>query len=188
MSTLTVKQFEHWLLQIRRSDERAFSELFRWTYNPMLRYATRLVNSEAAAHDILQEVYIKLWHKRYELDENKSLKAYMYRMVRNKCFNYLRDTAREEIGFDENITPDDSESTTDSELSTEQLALLNKKLDCWIEELPARQREAFELSRFEGLDHHEIANIMACSPRTVNNHIVNALNYLRNRHLQSLND
>jgi RNA polymerase sigma-70 factor, ECF subfamily len=57
--------------------------------------------------------------------------------------------------------------------------VLERQLTEWIEALPARQREAFELSRYEGLDHHEIAEVMECAPRTVNNHIVSALNTLR---------
>ena len=42
-------------------------------------------------------------------------------------------------------------------------AILPKKLHEWVEQLPERQREAFELSRFEGLDHEEIAQVMQVS-------------------------
>ena len=58
-------------------------------------------------------------------------------------------------------------------------AILPKKLHEWVEQLPERQREAFELSRFEGLDHEEIAQVMQVSARTVNNHLVAALRQLR---------
>jgi DNA-directed RNA polymerase specialized sigma24 family protein len=52
----------------------------------------------------------------------------------------------------------------------------------WINELSDRRREAFELSRFEGLDHNEIADVMNLSVKTVNNHIVDALSHLRMRY------
>ena len=51
----------------------------------------------------------------------------------------------------------------------------------WIEEMPDRRREAFCLSRFDGLSHEEIAEAMDLAPKTVNNHIVLALQYLRKR-------
>lgn len=184
MSALTAEQFEHWGLELRLSNEQAFSELFHKTYNPMLRYASRIISDEEAARDVLQDVYIKLWHKRFELDTDKSLKALLYRMVRNKCYNHLRDNSRVSLGVDES-QPDPMPLNEETE--TEDHDKLKTRLNQWIEELPVRQREAFELSRFEGLDHEEIADVMECSPRTVNNHIVSALNHLRNRHNQYSN-
>jgi RNA polymerase sigma-70 factor (ECF subfamily) len=47
--------------------------------------------------------------------------------------------------------------------------------------LPERQREALMLSRFEGLSHEEIAGVMGVAPRTVNNHLVRGLRFLRER-------
>jgi len=58
---------------------------------------------------------------------------------------------------------------------------LDAHLTQWIEDLPDRQREALSLSRFEGLSHDAIADVMDISPRTVNNHIVRALRSLRDR-------
>ena len=58
---------------------------------------------------------------------------------------------------------------------------LEDRLHDWIADLPDRQREALELSRFRGLSHEDVAGIMDISPRTVNNHIVRALRSLRER-------
>lgn len=58
---------------------------------------------------------------------------------------------------------------------------LDDHLRAWIDELPDRQREALSLSRFEGLSHEEIAEVMEISPATVNNHIVRALKTLRGK-------
>ncbi len=182
MSVLTTEKFEKWVVELRNSNEEAFSELFRQTYNPMLRYALRFTADEEAARDILQDVYIKLWNKRVELEPDKSLKAYLYSMVRNRCYNYIRDHSRVEVGLDESM-PAEIESQNEEQEKREAESL-KSRINSWIEDLPIRQREAFELSRFEGLDHSEIAEIMDCSPRTVNNHIVSALNFLRNKYQQ----
>jgi RNA polymerase sigma-70 factor (ECF subfamily) len=63
--------------------------------------------------------------------------------------------------------------------------VLEKNIKAWVEDLPDRQREAFVLSRFNGLSHDEIAAVMGVSPRTVNNHIVRALKTLRD-HVRAL--
>ena len=60
-------------------------------------------------------------------------------------------------------------------------SILEEHLKQFIEELPPRRKEAFMLSRYDGLSHREIAVRMKLTPRTVNTHIVLALRYLRSR-------
>jgi RNA polymerase sigma-70 factor (ECF subfamily) len=59
--------------------------------------------------------------------------------------------------------------------------MLKRHLERWISEMPQRRREAFMLSRFEGLSHEEIASLMDLAPKTVNNHIVLALQHIRKK-------
>ncbi len=75
-----------------------------------------------------------------------------------------------------------SGSGTTGTTGTGQHARLQKKILEWVQELPDRQREAFELSRYDGLYHHEIAGVMQVSVKTVNNHLTNALKHLRSRY------
>jgi RNA polymerase sigma-70 factor (ECF subfamily) len=60
-------------------------------------------------------------------------------------------------------------------------ALIGEKIGGWIQELPERRREAFELSRFHGLRHDEIAAVMGVATKTVENHILLALRFLRDK-------
>lgn len=176
MSVVTT--YNEWSRKIRESDEKAFHELFMESYNPLLRYANTFIKDSDAVKDILQEVYAHLWQIRERIDMEKSLKALLYKMTKNRCINYLR--AQQSIRLDELAPAEQPTVEMDSgEIDPDADSELERSLSVWIEQLPARQREAFELSRFEGLDHHEIADFMDCAPRTVNNHIVNALKTLR---------
>lgn len=152
------------------------------SYDQLIRYADSIVRDPDVAADILQEVYAHLWEIRDRIDENKSLKALLYRMTRNRGINHVR--AKRSVRLDE-LDPADQPSEEmelpGDESAGEESGELQRKIYEWIETLPLRQREAFELSRFEGLDHHEIADVMECAPRTVNNHIVSALGTLRNQ-------
>ncbi len=159
----------------------SFDELFRSLHAPLVNYAFRYLKRRDSASDIVQDAFIKLWHQRDSLEHQQSLKAYMYTIVRNLSLNYLRDNARELTDSDLLYKTELAAVTENSEeeLKKQRIRLLKR----WVLELPERQREAFELSRYEGLDHEEIALVMDVSRKTVNNHIVEAL-----RNLQKLHD
>lgn len=185
MNSPSTKQIKTWIAQISESNRQAFDRLFRAFYPQLVQFAIRYTHDQDAAADLTQEAFITVWNKRRELPELHSPKAYLYRMVRNSALNYIRDHASRKVSLEEaaDSTHEHEESRQITESVTEdtdkrQLRLLKG----WIEELPKRRREAFELSRFEGLEHDEIAEVMEISPNTVNNHIVAALDYLKNRH------
>jgi len=171
------EQFEIWAEKIRQSDKKAFDNLFRALYSQLVTFAATYTKDQSSAGDIVQDSFVALWQRRSKIDPNQSLKAYMYKIVRNRSLNYLRDGSSEiphsEIVVEEKL---ETEEQINTSKNTEELA---QKFGEWIEQLPERQQEAFELSRFEGLSHTEIASVMDVSPKTVNNHIVAALKQLR---------
>jgi len=136
-----------------------------------------IVQNQSAASDILQDVYLKLWQIRSNVDPERSLRALMYQMVRNYALNHERQRKRhasEELEADHPSVGFDT--MTDERLDADSL---QEQLTHWIDQMPARRREAFILSRYEGLSHDEIASLMNLAPKTVNNHIVLALQHLR---------
>lgn len=165
--------------KILTSDDGAFDQLFRLMYNDLVRYAMTFTKDRDLSCSLVQDVFIKLWQVRDQIDTSKSLKAYLFQMVRNKSLNLLRDSQKEISGLELVDLQDYSYEEEDLESRQETTRELSEKLHEWVEQLPERQREAFELSRFEGLDHDEIAQVMQVSARTVNNHIVAALKQLR---------
>lgn len=177
MTALSTDPFSRWAERIRESDSHAFAELYDRLYGPLHRFVWYILRDEDATDDVIQEVFVKLWQVRSTLDPDRSLKALLYQMARNFALNHTR-TARRHVSEDVaelelGVAPDD-----DAELTARTL---EDRLRVWIDELPPRRREAFCLSRFEGLSHEEIAVAMDLAPKTVNNHIVLALQTLRQR-------
>jgi len=162
------------------SDRSALDELFREMFNKLVGYAWKYTGQKDSASDVVQEAFIKLWRIRKDLNPGESVKAYLYSMVRNLSLNYLRDNSKLQTGLNlvdlnrQPVTPD-----TDEEDASKRTKM--NLIRQWISELPERQQEAFILSRFEGLDHEEISHVMNVSPRTVNNHIMQALKNLLNQ-------
>lgn len=168
--------------RLTESDRQAFEQVFRILRDDLVRYARSIVRDDAVAHDLVQDVFLSLWETRATLDPTLSLKAFLYRMSRNAAYRHLRDTrthARKHVEIQRNheqwsLNGSAKESTLDAEQ-------LSRRLRQWINELPERQREALTLSRYHGLSHREIASLMQISPRTVNNHIMRALEHLHEK-------
>ena len=169
--------FIRWSERLQSSDQRAYSELFEAMHVVLLRYAWRFTGDQEAARDIVQDAFLKLWKIRAEIDPQRSLKALLYTMVRNLALNYKRAAQHTSGVFPEHDLHDRA-PTADQQL---EASILGDRLRLYIDQMPQRRREAFMLSRFEGLSHEEIAQVMHLTPRTVNTHIVLALKDLRKR-------
>ena len=168
--------------RLRASDREAFGALFRQMRAELLRYVGSIVRDDTTAHDLVQDVFISLWGLRETLDPSKSLKSYMYQMARNRAIRHLRDERIHSKKHDQ-IRRESSGRVSRREWpdSNVDVIALGEKLNTWLDELPERQREALLLSRYQGLTHKEIADVMTISPRTVNNHIMRALGYLQHQ-------
>lgn len=177
MNIPSAKQIRIWVEKISESDREAFDSLFRALYPQLVTFSMRYTRSKAVASDLVQDAFLILWNKRRELEPGHSTKAYLYSIVRNSSLNYIRDHSSKTVGLEE-LDELGLEPNHEIEESDGLINLIRG----WIEELPERRCEAFKLSRFEGLDHEEIAEVMDISANTVNNHIVSALDYLRDRH------
>lgn len=163
------------VLRLRAGDRAAFETLFRAVHGPLVRYARTFDADEA--EDAVQDALLKLWRRRETLDPERSVKALLYASVRNQLLNRSRDLARRDELHGTMTAPSDT-ALPDDDLDA---ALLGERLRAWLGELPARQQEAFRLSRFDGLSYAEVAGVMACSTKTVENHIGRALSTLRDR-------
>ena len=178
MGSQEEEKIARWARNIKASDEAAFSKLFHHLHPRLVKFSWRYTQTKTSAEDIVQESFVKLWQKRSAIDPQQSLLSYLYRIVRNRSLNHLRDRHSDSIAVSE--LPDSALQSrdyiptmvsADDEQGAQMLLL--------IDQLPGRQREAIRLSRFEGLDHDEIAYVMDISPRTVNNHIVAAIRTLK---------
>lgn len=160
------------------SDKDAFEAIFDRLGKPVFRFISGMVDNVPLAHDLTQETFAQLWEGRDKVEDIDSLKAYVFRIARNRVYDHQRTEQRrrshraersEELSAETPQMPDKEVSVRD----------LHAKFREWIEGLPERQREALLLSREQGMSHEEIAQVMDVSPNTVNNHIVKAMSTLR---------
>ena len=77
--------------RLKASDRGAFEQVFRQLREGLLRYVRSIVENDTVAHDLVQDVFVYLWGLRETLDPSRPLKAYLYRMARNRAYRFLRD-------------------------------------------------------------------------------------------------
>lgn len=168
--------------------------LFRELYPALVSYAARFSGDIQTARDLVQDTFVALWQNRDHIQVHTGVRSYMYQAVRNRALNYLRDQRKteplegeESVDVDLNVGIDSSSDTpagagagvdANAGANVEKMNLLKT----WIRALPDRQKEAFELSRFDGLTHHEISDVMGISEKTVNNHLIAAMKGIKQMH------
>lgn len=154
-----------------------FEQLFREYYPQLCNYARRYIADRYAAEDIVQDFFCKLWDKRGELLISTSFSSYLYKSVSNLCMNHFRDaeTERRVIEFPGDEIHDIGGAESQGLDSRE----LNEYFGRALMELPEKRREIFELSRFEGLKYHEIAEKLDISIKTVETQMTRSLEFLR---------
>lgn len=145
-----------------------FNGLFNDYYVPLCNYCFKLVKNTVNAEDIVQECFIYLWENWQNLKHHNSLKGYLFKSVRNKSVNYLKDQIRkyEKVGIEEV-----GESFQISDLPNAIELLENEELKSLLERalnsLPEKCRAIFCLKRFADLSNREIAEKLNISPKTV---------------------
>lgn len=150
---------------------RDFLEIYRAFYGKVFTFVLSLVRSKANAQDITQNIFMKLWKNRKNLEHIKSMDDYLFILSKNACMDYFRKASRKkEIStdvFDEFLL---SRIVSSPEKRIDALSDI-EELRHIIDSLPPKRRDIFIMSRFDGLSNDEIASILGVSKKTVENQI-----------------
>ncbi|SHG13273.1 RNA polymerase sigma factor [Pedobacter caeni] len=165
------------LKQISEGDEQAFSVLF-YHYLPVLQtFALRFTKSEAAAEEIIQDTFLRVWLNRDKLDEVENVKAWLYKYASNECLSHLRKVLKQTKAIDDLKQEQPHESNTT--IDTIHLNEINHLITDAVDRLPAQRKKIYLMSRGQGLNIPEIAASLHISPNTVKNALVISLKSIR---------
>ena len=166
--------------RIAAGDTTAFEAVFELYYEPLRRYAQRLLESREEAEDTVHDVFLRIWDRRAELAAVGDLGSYLYTSTRHTAINRLR-RRRVESQSRERLTAAAERDATALTPEAEQLLAdreLAATLQRAIDTLPPRQREVI-LLRWQQRSYDEIAQQLGISPKTVAAHLARALEHLR---------
>lgn len=177
-----------WLARIRNDDAKAFEALFCAYVEPLCAFAYSYVQSQAAAQELVQDLFCRLWERRDSLAAPRNVHAYLYGALRNRAINHLRNR-RVEDAFKQHILRRDGERAAaplpfvpvaEQEEALEA-AVLAEAIERAVAEMSVRCREVFTLTREQGLTYAETAAALHISEKTVETHMGRALSFLRRR-------
>ena len=164
---------------LRKGDTEAFKYLYDTHYQVLCHFASRYLRDDYLAESVVGDVMFHLWENHERIEVEVSLRSYLIRCVRNSCLDHLRKNREKYEIATEAIPPSSDETmvTGNGEQPLGQLLdkELAEKLDEAIAALPLECRTVFELSRFAGKKHAEIALELGISVNTVKYHIKRAL-------------
>jgi len=177
MAANKLDQENELVARIVAGDEKAFTTLF-FNYLPILQsFALKFTKSEIAAEEIIQDTFLRIWLSRDKLEAVENVKAYLYKFVSNECLSYLRKSLREtKILENARLSQQTSSNNT---IDTINLNEINALVTVAVNKLPHQRRKIYLLSRVEGKNIQEIAEILNLSPNTVKNSLVSALKSIR---------
>lgn len=163
--------------QIAQSDQKALEELYDVMHQEVYYYALTALRDHDAARDIVQTTFLKLWDKKQTLYQVRSLRDFMFRMVKNQVLDVFRKAAADQQKSAEMVQNQDAHyhPIEDHLLYEEYMALAREG----ISQLPPRRKEIFQLSRFEHKSYAEIAEQLNISINVVENQMSKALKQLR---------
>lgn len=137
------------------------------------------------AENIVQDVFLKIWENRTQLDPSGNIKSYLYTLVKNHALKQLRHDEVVTRASGELVELAESPPSPDAVLGERDLRVAVRNA---IDELPERCREIFSMSRFDNLRYSEIAEILDISPKTVETQMSRALKQLREHLSDFLSD
>ncbi len=160
------------LNRIKNGDQQAFKELFDAYYNDLCNFSFSFIKNYEVAEDIVQNVFIYVWENREGISILTSLKAYLYRAVHNRCLNHIK-AENIRLAYNEKQTNLAQSSVVNA--SYQHNNEMHEYINRIVNKLPNKCRIIFRLSRFHGLKHKEIAEILGISIKTVKAQISKAI-------------
>ena len=158
-------------------DEATFEQVFKSHFKRLHAYAFTILQNEAEAEEIVQQVFFKLWERNENLSVTGSVTAYLYRAVHNESLNFIK---HQKVKSNHQLHVAYSMKNEVEHPAKKVLAgELEKKIHAALNELPEQCRTIFQLSRFDELKYREIADKLGISVKTVENQMGKALKLMR---------
>ncbi len=145
----------------------AFAELYRLLYPRFLSYFTRMWGASRSPEDLIQEVFLRIHRARGLFTRGAPALPWAYAIARNVLIDHSRAARlRAPIGVQVDELPDRADGAADGE-SAAVASETARTIERVLQEVPASQREAFILVRYEGLAVKDAAKVLGATPIAV---------------------
>src|SRR5215468_11125654 len=175
------------MLRVKAGDESAFEYLVQKYRRAMVGFMFRMSHNAAAAEDLAQEVFLRVYRSRSSYEASAKFTTWLYRIATNLAVNYARDTRNERPDKTASLDEPDAETGTtmdvaDSSLTVEQTIMRRERMTAIrakVQALPERQRMAVLMHKYQQMDYRQIAEVLKLSESATKSLLFRAYETLR---------
>ena len=151
----------------------------------LLRYASHFLRDDDEARDVVQDIFLKLWQKKEELDQIENIEAFAMRMTRNRCLDIIR--AGKTVPIDAETNRKLKQETVDvhSKVELNEAAGQIKQL---INQLPELQQKVMYMRDIEQLEYEEIAELTGLQVNAIRVNLSRARKKVRDEYIKMNSD
>lgn len=154
-----------WINEILNGEREKFSFIVEKYQTMIFRIAMGYTHSKEDAEDLTQDIFIQIYRSLASFRQESEFSTWIYRITVNQCINFSNKNKIRKLfvdisnSFSNLLHSDDNQNALEKMETDEQ----NRKIKKAIDTLPARQKEAFILSKYNDLSQREIAETMNIS-------------------------
>ncbi len=162
---------------LKNGDKAAFDKLFSDYGKRLYFFAYGYLKSKEEAEGVVQEVFLRIWRNRQHINSELSFKAYLFKIAYHYILEIFEQNTRQQA-YRHKILEEAVEFTDEANERLNYQMLL-EKVESLIQKLPTRQKEILLKRKKEGIPIKEIALQLRISPKTVENHLTEAIKNLK---------
>ena len=173
------------MLDVKAGDEESFELLLAKYRTPLINFLCRMVREQAAAEDLAQEVFLRVYRARKEYSPSAKFTTWLFRIATNLALNAIRDGRHRQMQVSIDTPRDEDEpvmeiaareARADERLMEEER---NRMIRAAILALPEKQRAAVILHKYQEMEYAEIGKILGCSESALKSLLFRAYETLR---------
>lgn len=160
-----------------------FDQLYYQFNTEIFSFVYKKVHCSYMAEEVVQLTFIKFWKVKDRLSDEVEIRPQLFQIAKTVLIDQLRKKYSQKNRV--HITVEENELSSNVEISSNLLAHqvdyndARARIERLLIALPPMRKKVFVLSRFEEYTHKEIANLLNISTKTIENHITQALRYLK---------
>jgi len=174
------------MVRVREGDDTSFALLLQRHRGPVVHFLFRMVQNQAVSEELGQEVFLRVYRSRATYEPSAKFTTWLFRIATHLALNWIRD-GKKEKGHESlsEESADGLERQVPDRLPNVEQELVHdvkrREVRNAIEALPAKQRAAILMHKYEELEYSQIAKALACSESAVKSLLFRAYETLRGR-------
>lgn len=174
------------MLRVREGDDTSFALLLERHRTPVVHFLFRMVQHQGVSEELAQEVFLRVYRSRATYEPTAKFTTWLFRIATHLALNWIRDGKKEknQESLNDDTADGAGRQVADRQQTVEQELVYQVKLRevrRAIDGLPAKQRAAVMMHKYEELEYSQIAKALQCSESAVKSLLFRAYETLRAR-------